>query len=103
MQYTVSLKSSLSCQKFIRNGLHHLWYFSLGVDKVALSRPSWLSLQVHFLSLLLGYPPLLFVLLHSSQEVLPAVRVLDVFNTDIDPLLQNSISVMRIMLVIGSS
>lgn len=58
---------------------------------MSLARLSWLSLAANSHALLPRYTLLLFVLLHPAQEVFTATRVFDMFNTQVNPLLENLI------------
>lgn len=74
-----------------------VWY---GVQRLNIldldgARASWhggLSLQLNTLALLLGLLPLSCVLLHSAQEFVSRSGMCDVFDSDVDSLLEISVS-----------
>ena len=83
--------SSSLCNKFIWDGLNQLGFLAPGIHKVSLQRRLRQSLADDLLSLLLRLASLQLIRLHSIQEVLAATRVLHMFDTDIDTLLDDAI------------
>jgi len=67
------------------------WLVELGADEMTQPRLSRLSLAVNNLSLRLRGLLELLVQLDSVEELLSAARVLDVLDTDVDPLRKNSL------------
>lgn len=62
------------------------------LDRSRTPRTNRLSLQLHALTVLLGFFPLSCVLLHSGQELVSGSGVCDVFDSDVDSLLDVSVA-----------
>lgn len=80
-----SSKTHTLSNKLVRNR-RQLYGRFLPVHNMSRPRLCWLSLQLHERVLLLCLLTQLLVLLNALQEVLPALRVGDVLDADIDPL-----------------
>lgn len=87
------MENQSSCCKFIRKDFNCLCLLSLAADKVALAGLCWKPLARDGHTLLPRYPLLLFILLHSAQEVLTTAGMLHMLNTKVDSFLNYSIPV----------
>ena len=87
--------NSSLCNKFICDGLDQLRLLAPGIHKVSLQWRLRQSLTDDLLSLLLCLASLQLIRLHSLQEVLAATRVLHMFNTHIDTLLDDAMPSLK--------
>lgn len=69
-----------------------LWPVALQLDCPRFPRHYRLPLQIDLCALLLRLSPLCRILLHTTQELFPAARVLHVFDPDIDSLLDVAVA-----------
>ena len=73
--------------ELVRDWLQQLWFIILGRDDMSSSRTYWESLAwSSFLARCLGLSLPDLVGVDSVKEILPALGVLDVLNTDVDSL-----------------
>lgn len=91
------LKHNCDTQNSIRLDVSVVWYGVqclniLDLDGSRVSGHGGLSLQLYALTLLLGLLPLACVLLHSGQELLSRSGMCDVFDSDVDSLLDVSVA-----------
>jgi hypothetical protein len=73
------------CYRVQRLNIRHL-------DRSRTPRTNRLSLQLYALTVLLGFLPLSCVILHSGQELVSGSRMCDVFDSDVDSLLDVSVA-----------
>lgn len=76
----------------VSNWSQSLWNVTLSKDNTSLSWLSWLSLQLDGLTLSLSGLSLSLVGLDTVQELLTTLRVLDVLNSEVDTLLNVSVT-----------
>lgn len=81
----ILLKKYKLSNKFIRNWSQQEWCF-LSIHNMCRPRLCWLSLQLHENALLFGLLTQFLILLHTCQEILSALGVINMFNADIDSL-----------------
>ncbi|QFZ30149.1 hypothetical protein EJF18_70223 [Clavispora lusitaniae] len=79
-------------ESFVSNRSQSLWNIALGGDKLSWSWSSWLSLQRDLFTLGLGFLLQGSVGLDSVQELLTTSRVLDVLDSQVDLLLNVSVT-----------
>ncbi|EEQ41247.1 conserved hypothetical protein [Clavispora lusitaniae ATCC 42720] len=79
-------------ESFVSNRSQSLWNIALGGDKLSWSWSSWLSLQRDLFTLGLGFLLQGSVGLDSVQELLTTSRVLDVLDSQVDLLLDVSVT-----------
>ena len=78
-----------SGHEFIGDGLQQFGFLSIGPHKVCFSRWSRLALQLNPSPFLFGFLLFLIIFLHTFQEAISALRVLNMLNTHINSLGKN--------------
>lgn len=90
-------------RSLVRDGCDALGYIVLQADRPCLPWCSWKSLEILWFALLLGLLCLGIVLLDALKEVFSRARMSDVLDTDVDALLDVSVSNLLVTVTILAS